>query len=839
MRIVIDLQGMQNGSRHRGIGRYSLSFAKALIRNNRNHEIIIVLSHLFPDFIEAVEAEFSGEYSVSDIKVWEGVGPTNFLDTNSDHRRKISQISREFFIASLEPDVLIVSSIFEGAGDNSVTSVGEFCPVFTAVILYDLIPLIYGSEYLADINVNNWYQDKVKQLKRADLWLAISESSREEGFNYLNLPLDKIENISAAVGPEFKRADLGIVEKAALHKKFGINKQFLMYSGATDPRKNIDRLINAYAIIDPALRNNHQLVLAGGLPDDHREYLERHALKASLKSREIVLTGRVTDAEMIGLYSTCKAFILPSYHEGFGLPALEAMACGAPTIGSNVSSIPEVIGMESALFDPRSLEDIAQKINKVLSDEEFRNELIAHGLKQAQFFCWDRTANLTFDRLESMQKDGRMPPRRSFNLEALWPALMERLADESVGCATEEDLVACATSISKALPKADPRPRLYIDISELHRRDSRTGIQRVVRSIVGCLLRDDISSYKIELVYANETQPYKIATAYQSKLENTTSWLSPEADEIIDPRGGDIFLGLDYQDQIVFAHEHFYETLRQTGIKVYFVVYDLLPIQLTNIFSSEVSHNYKRWLKVVAEQDGVICISHTVAEEFTKWASALDRKYRLPLTVNAFHLGADISSSAPSMGVPENADEILGNIAAGHCFVSVGTLEPRKGQAQILDACEHLWAKGQDLRLVLIGKQGWMVDELITKIRSHSELGKRLFWLEGISDEFLEKVYAASTCLIAASHGEGFGLPLIEAAQHKLPIIARDIPVFREVAGEHAFYFQGMSAGSLAQAIEAWLKLFEVGEYPTSMTMPWLTWEESAQQLKGVLLGED
>ena len=835
MRIVIDLQGMQNGSRHRGIGRYALSFTKALIRNNRDHEIIIVLSSLFPDFIETIRAEFSGAYASVKIKVWEGVGPTSFLDASSEHRRKMSQVSRETFIASIEPDVLIVSSLVEGAGDNSVTSVGEFQPIFTAAILYDLIPLIYATEYLADVNVNAWYQDKLTQLKRADLWLAISESSREEGINYLNLPAEKIENISAAVGPEFKKVELDSMEKARLYGKFSIKGKFLMYSGATDPRKNIDRLIDAYAILESDLRATHQLVLAGGLPDDHRQYLERHALKVGLKPGEMVMTGRVTDDEMIGLYSTCKAFILPSYHEGFGLPALEAMACGAPTIGSNVSSIPEVIGLESALFDPRSLEDIARKITAVLTDQAFRDELVAQGAKQAAFFCWDRTANLALDRLESMQKDGSMPPRRAFKLDAVFPALIDRLASESLGFATEHDLLACATGISKILPKNDTRPRLYIDISELHRRDSRTGIQRVVRSIVGSLLKEELSSHKIELVYAAETQPYRVATAYQDKLKNSSSWLSSDADEIIDPRDGDIFLGLDYQDQIVFAHESFYRGLRRLGIKVYFVVYDLLPIQLTQIFSSEVSINYERWLTIVAEQDGVICISQTVADEFKSWVSTLDRGHRLPLVVHSFHLGADISSSVPTVGMAEDSDEILSLISSGYCFLSVGTIEPRKSQAQILSAFEQLWDEGKDVRLVLIGKQGWMVDRLVSKIRNHSELGKRLFWLEGISDEYLEKVYAASTCLIAASQGEGFGLPLIEAAQHNLPIIARDIPVFREVAAEHAFYFEGSSSDSLARAIQDWLGLFEAEKYPTSATMPWLMWEESAQHLKNVL----
>ena len=161
----------------------------------------------------------------------------------------------------------------------------------------------------------------------------------------------------------------------------------------------------------------------------------------------------------------------------------------------------------------------------------------------------------------------------------------------------------------------------------------------------------------------------------------------------------------------------------------------------------------------------------------------------------------------------------------------VGTLEPRKGHTQVLEAFERLWSQGAPCQLVLVGRAGWRVEALLERLRQHPRRQTQLFWLEGISDEYLEKIYAASTCLIAASYDEGFGLPLIEAAQHKLPIMARDIPVFREVAGEHAFYFNGLEPQDLAGAIERWLALYASGQHPRSDAMPWLTWAQSAQQL--------
>ena len=123
------------------------------------------------------------------------------------------------------------------------------------------------------------------------------------------------------------------------------------------------------------------------------------------------------------------------------------------------------------------------------------------------------------------------------------------------------------------------------------------------------------------------------------------------------------------------------------------------------------------------------------------------------------------------------------------------------------------------------------MDDLVRKLENHPERGQRLTWLRAISDEYLEAVYAASTCLLTASEGEGFGLPLIEAAQHGLPIIARDLPVFREVAGEAAHYFEGKAGTELATAIRQWLELYSRAEHPQPGLLRWCTWAESAESL--------
>jgi glycosyltransferase involved in cell wall biosynthesis len=128
------------------------------------------------------------------------------------------------------------------------------------------------------------------------------------------------------------------------------------------------------------------------------------------------------------------------------------------------------------------------------------------------------------------------------------------------------------------------------------------------------------------------------------------------------------------------------------------------------------------------------------------------------------------------------------------------------------------------------------VDDLAERMRNHAEAGKRLHWLAKASDADLNALYEKCTALLAMSQDEGFGLPLIEAAKHGLPIIARDILVFREIAGEHAAYFSGSRGSDFASALSAWIDRHGRGDVPASAGMPWLTWAGSAERLVDVIL---
>jgi glycosyltransferase involved in cell wall biosynthesis len=396
--------------------------------------------------------------------------------------------------------------------------------------------------------------------------------------------------------------------------------------------------------------------------------------------------------------------------------------------------------------------------------------------------------------------------------------------------------------------KNKPQKRILLDISGTAQNGLRTGIERVARAIVSEMIKFDSKDYRIEpiyLAYEEGKWHYKYAREFTLELfDCKADFLS---DEIVVLTDEDLVLGLDISHNIIDADQSgFYKDIQKKGIKIFHILYDLLPILMPQVFPSWAEESHKKWLEVIAKFDGVIGISKTVADDFIQWLSTSSIQYNNKIKILSNHLGADIDSSSPSLGLPSNSAHILEKIKKIPTFLMVGTIEPRKGYLQTINAFSSLWKDGIDINLVIVGYEGWKplsyderrtIPETIKSIKDHSELNQRLFWLEGISDEYLEKIYEASSCLVFASEGEGFGLPLIEAAQKKLPIIARNIPVFREVAGKFAYYFDNDNDEKvISSAIKEWIVLYKEDKYPKSDDMPWLTWEQSANQLLNNIL---
>jgi glycosyltransferase involved in cell wall biosynthesis len=1235
MRLVVDLQGAQTESKFRGIGRYSLALTQALVQVAQHHELWIALNGEFEETIEPIRGSFDHLVPQERIVVFDVPGPVAEVDRANFWRARTAEHIREHFLASLKPDATLLSSLFEGRVSDAVTSVG--CSVscgLSAVTLFDLIPLLYEETYLSGPEIRDWYFRKLDSLKRADLLFAISQSSRRDAISALSIPDDRIINILGAADDHFQRLEMTPDEIQRIRTKFGLDRPFIMYTGGIDYRKNVEGLIESYALCPGQLREGHHLAIVCGIQEADRQRLDKIAARSGLGKDDLIFTGFVSDREMVALYNLCALFVFPSLYEGFGLPVLEAMSCGAAVIGSNTSSIPEVVGRSDALFDPTRPQAIADKITEVLTNKDFYQSLCDHAPIQSKRFSWSATARRALVALEETHDRCRerkqvvagvpqyrpkmayispLPPERTgiavysaellpelsrhYDIEvvvdqkeatdswvranfpirspdwfdqhasrfervvyhvgnstfhsyqfdllekhsgivvlhdfflgdvinhmdrfgdkpgwlaeslleshgyaalmvlnqdpdtAIWtlPAskpildeaagvivhshtvkrwaedyygknyvtnwrvvpqlrgvpnsidrrtardalgiddslflvcsfgllgptkhnhslleawlasplsrdqrcqlvfvgenhpgetgrqLTKRIkesgsadrikitgwADSKLFCnylagcdmavqlrtlsrgetsrtildclahglplvinshgpAAEfpegvvaklpdqfcvEDLTSVITSlwqseadrksfshsavsfigtqhapakvgelyrdaiesiysqgsfahyrqlitrlpcldtgsnlassrdliqVAQAIAANQPRrsfPQLLIDISELAKLDVKTGIQRVVRSVLLELIAHPPANWRVEPIYFDGSG-YRYARKFTSNFIECAQLDS--MDENVDPKAEDIYLGIDFLPDIVLMQEPLYAHWRNRGVKVFFVVYDLLRMLRPDTFPVG-SYDFQRaWMASIARvADGLVCISRAVANELMPMLDLLQPQRARNLDIGYFHLGANIAQSSPLSGMAKDADATLAQIRSRPSFLMVGTVEPRKGHGQTLAAFERLWHNGLDVNLVIVGKKGWLVEALLRQLQSHVERGKRLFWLEACSDDMLKRLYEDCAALLMASEGEGFGLPLIEAALHKLPIICRDLSVFKEVAGEHAYYFHGTEPEDVANAIREWIELRKSGNIPDSSEMPWLTWKQSTTELLDVIL---
>ncbi|MGH7118739.1 MAG: glycosyltransferase, partial [Acetobacteraceae bacterium] len=511
--------------------------------------------------------------------------------------------------------------------------------------------------------------------------------------------------------------------------------------------------------------------------------------------------------------------------------ALECMASGVPTIVNAhgaAAELPEDCVI--MLPDQFSDEQLTAAIERVRNAPGLRDRLGAKAHAYiAEFHSPRPVAGRYYAAIERFAALGR---------EMIKARTLSALAELEPAPADAREWLRLARAMHHDLPLSRPERQLLVDVSELVRRDVGSGVQRVVRSVLGALFSSPPPGYRVEPVYAaEESNGYRYARQFTLEFMGCES--AGLADAPLDCSQGDLFLGLDLQPHVVPRQITSYAEMRRDGVRIYFVVHDLLPILMPRFFAAGAAVIHERWLGTVTSYaDGLICVSRTVADEVISWLGVKGKARARPLRIGWIHHGADLKPVAPH-GCARDGEKRL-TIALGPPprFLMVGTVEPRKGHAQALAAFEQLWADGVEASLVIIGRQGWMVERLTRRLRTHPELGRRLFWFDSLGDEALAEIYASATCLVAASEGEGFGLPLIEAAQYGLPILARDIPVFREVAGRHAHYFRAGTAGELAQAIREWLAAFAEGQHERSDQLPRLTWAEACERLKALLFGD-
>lgn len=270
------------------------------------------------------------------------------------------------------------------------------------------------------------------------------------------------------------------------------------------------------------------------------------------------------------------------------------------------------------------------------------------------------------------------------------------------------------------------------------------------------------------------------------------------------------------------------DRFRASGGHVCAVLYDLVPFTHPETVEEHTRQVHTSWwLKAPLHVDSVMCISNTVRSQFLQWQEGLDLERKIPAEkVSYFHLGSELPANS-------HDESHLLQIATSETpyFLVVGSIEPRKNHRVILDAFDILWQNGVAVNLLIVGAHGWKSEVFFHRVANHPMLNKHLFILSQVADAELNCMYKKTTALIIASLEEGFGLPIVEASQRGVDVICSDIPVFHEVAGERATYFDPCDPASLAQVISSRL-ISDVhcpGRFQKNAN--WITWRESAEQL--------
>lgn len=292
---------------------------------------------------------------------------------------------------------------------------------------------------------------------------------------------------------------------------------------------------------------------------------------------------------------------------------------------------------------------------------------------------------------------------------------------------------------------------------------------------------------------------------------------------------GDIYVIPDVHWYFRDEYRASVQMVKRGGGDVALVVYDLFPIFFPSFFADEVAGPFREsLLTILKECRYCMSISRHTDESVRNYLERMDFPRKTELIFDWFPLGAAEQGTVHQAVRPE----VAAVFATGKTFLSVGTLEPRKGYAVALDACDLAWGRGQAFSYVIVGSNGWRSRALQDRIHSHPEYGKRLFWIQDANDAELAMAYASCHCLIQSSIAEGFGLPVIEATRAGAPIIASDLDVFREVAGDQLSYFPVASAPALAECLQA--ALADRPE-PANIVVP--DWSHAIRSFAARLLG--
>jgi glycosyltransferase involved in cell wall biosynthesis len=362
--IVIDARRIRDF----GIGTYIRSLVHALASIDRRNRYTLVSGSAEARTLAGLPGNFrTAVYGLSD-------------------RHALNHIAFPTFLRSLTPDLVHIPL-------NRVPLLMIRPYVVTVHDLSTLLFEFHGSDTQMKLR-RGMYR---RGLLRASRVISVSEATRRDLHDVLGIPFDHVRRVYEAPDPEFLAASSGAgeEEKERILERYQISYPFLLYAGNIRPHKNVPRLVEAFAVVRDQLSSHPlykdlRLIIIGDTISQYPSV--RQAVIKSRAEAVVRFLGFVPFDTLRCFYQSAAAFVFVSRYEGFGLPPLEAMACGTPVVASNVSSLPEVVGDSAVQVNPENVFEIARGIKEVLLDDDLRATLIRCGRDQAKRFSWERTA---------------------------------------------------------------------------------------------------------------------------------------------------------------------------------------------------------------------------------------------------------------------------------------------------------------------------------------------------------------------------------------------------------------------------------------------------------------
>ncbi len=393
MRIGIDAACWSN---RRGYGRFTRELFNALLKIDHNNEYVFFLdpeTNALNNFPDRVSRNVIG-ISEAPARAASSSGRRSFKDI-----LKVSKV-----VASERLDILFFPSVY------------TYCPVISnakkIVAIHDVIAEKYPDLVFTKRKYRMYWNLKVwLAIKQSNLIVTVSDFSKNGIAEHFKIPDNRIRVVSEAADPIFKPVrDKDLLSEILGQYGLDLSAKFILYVGGIAPHKNLSTLISAYLKLIAGDRHKDvKLVLVGDYEKD--VFLVDHEIMKQLNEphfkNNVILPGFVPDDKLVYLYSAASVLVLPSFIEGFGLPAVEAMACGTPVIGSETTSLPEVMGEAGLFFDPGNPDDLREKLIGLLDDDEFREDLGRRSVQRAATFSWQQSAVQLLNVFNEMGNNGQ------------------------------------------------------------------------------------------------------------------------------------------------------------------------------------------------------------------------------------------------------------------------------------------------------------------------------------------------------------------------------------------------------------------------------------------------